>query len=134
MKILVIKAGLLCLFFLSNAYATSDEWTQRWKASPARSNENLAQANLIELRESDYYESFGKAKSIVYSTSSNSIGTVNTPTNNITIGGSDNGGVTITSDLKNDAPVSSNSNQNSPQNSSQAQCPNVSNQPGETLC
>jgi len=127
MKILVINAGLLCLFFLSNAYATSDEWTQRWKISPARSNEHLAQANLIELRESDYYESFGKARTTVYNTSSNSIGTVNTPTNNITVEGSDNG-VNISSELFNEAPVSSNSNRNSPR------CPNVSNQPGETLC
>ncbi|MFV5489735.1 hypothetical protein [Acinetobacter sp. ASP199] len=127
MKILVIKAGLLCLFLLSNAHATSDEWTQRWKASPARSNENLAQANLIELRESDYYESFGKARTTVYNTSSNSIGTVNTPTHNIAIDGSENS-VDISSELFNEAPVSSNSNQNSPR------CPNVSNQPGETLC
>ncbi|MRA05108.1 hypothetical protein F4T82_15820 [Acinetobacter lwoffii] len=42
------------LCFLSNAYATSDEWTQRWKSSSARSNENLVQANLIELKESDH--------------------------------------------------------------------------------
>lgn len=46
MKILVINAGLLCLFFLSNAYATSDEWTQRWKASPARSNEQVQRREL----------------------------------------------------------------------------------------
>ncbi|WP_034583761.1 MULTISPECIES: hypothetical protein [Acinetobacter] len=127
MKILIINIGLSCLCFLSNAYATSDEWSQRWKASPSRSSENLAQANLIELRESDYYESFGKARTNVYNTSSNSIGTVNTPTNNITIDGSNNG-VDISTDLQNDAPINSNTNQNA------QQCPNVSNQPGETLC
>ncbi len=127
MKILVINAGLLCLCFLSNAYATSDEWTQRWKASPNRSNENLVQANLIELRESDYYEGLGKNTTTVYSTSTSSIGTVNTPTNNITIDGSNNG-VDISSELLNEAPVNSNTNQNTPR------CPNVSNQPGETLC
>ena len=51
MKISAIHVGLFCLCFLSQAYATSDEWSQRWKASSNRSNENLVQANLIELRE-----------------------------------------------------------------------------------
>lgn len=116
MRILVINLGLLCLCFLSNAYATSDEWTQRWKSSSARSNENLVQANLIELKESDYYSGLGKTT--VHSTSTTSIGTVNTPTNNID----------ITSELLNEAPVNSNTNQN-PQ-----RCLNLSNRPGESQC
>ena len=32
MRILAINMGLICLCFLSNAYATSDDWSQRWKA------------------------------------------------------------------------------------------------------
>ena len=47
MKISVINVGLFCLCFLSNSYATSDEWSQRWKASSTRTNDNLVQANLI---------------------------------------------------------------------------------------
>lgn len=125
MKILVINAGLVCLCILGNAYATSDEWSQRWKAFTSRSGENLVQANLIELQESDYYSGLGKTT--VYSTSTSSIGTVNTPTNNIHIDGSDNS-VDISSELVNEAPVNSNTHQNT------QQCPNVSNQPGETLC
>lgn len=71
MRILVINLGLLCFCFLNNAYATSDEWTQRWKSSSARSNENLVQANLIELKESDYYSGLGRTT--IYSTSTTSI-------------------------------------------------------------
>jgi len=104
MRILMINMGLFCLCFLSQAYATSDEWSQRWKASSARSNENLVQANLIELKESDYYSGLGKTT--VNNTSTSSIGTVNTPTNNITISGSSNG-VGISNELQNDGPVSS---------------------------
>lgn len=125
MKILIINIGLSCLCFLSNAYATSDEWSQRWKASPARSSENLVQANLIELRESDYYSGLGKTT--VYSTSTTSIGTVNTPTNNINIEGSDNN-IDIASELLNGAPVNSNTNQNT------KQCPNLSTRQGESAC
>ncbi len=125
MKISVINVGLFCLCFLNNAYATSDEWSQRWKASSTRSSENLVQANLIELRDSDYYSGLGKTT--VYSTSTSSIGTVNTPTNNIHIDGSNNG-VDISSELLNEAPVSSTTNQNN------KQCPNLSTQPGESLC
>ena len=127
MKISVIHVGLFCLCFLSQAYATSDEWSQRWKASSNRSNENLVQANLIELRESDYYSGLGKNKTTYYTTSTSSIGTVNTPTNNINIDGSNNG-VDISSELLNEAPVNSNTNQNTPR------CPNLSTQSGESLC
>ena len=125
MRILMINMGLFCLCFLSQAYATSDEWSQRWKASSARSNENLVQANLIELKESDYYSGLGKTT--VNNTSTSSIGTVNTPTNNITISGSSNG-VGISNELQNDGPVSSNTNQN------KQSCPNLSTQPGDSLC
>ncbi|MGE8538961.1 MAG: hypothetical protein ACN6NI_06725 [Acinetobacter sp.] len=125
MRILIINLGLLCFCFINNAYATSDEWTQRWKSSSARSNENLVQANLIELKESDYYSGLGKTT--IHSTSTTSIGTVNTPTNNINVEGSDNN-VDISSELLNEAPVSSNTNQN-PQ-----RCLNLSNQSGESLC
>ncbi len=125
MRILMINMGLFCLCFLNNAYATSDEWSQRWKASSSRSNENLVQANLIELKDSDYYEGLGKTT--INSTSTSSIGTVNTPTNNINISGSNNG-VGISNELQNDAPISSNTNQNNPR------CPNLSTQPGASLC
>ncbi|WP_407304859.1 hypothetical protein [Acinetobacter sp.] len=125
MKISVINVGLFCLCFLSQAYATSDEWSQRWKPSISRSNENLVQANLIELKESDYYSGLGKTT--VHNTSTSSIGTVNTPTNNISIDGSGNT-VDITSELLNEAPVSSNTNQN------QQKCPNLSTQKGESVC
>ncbi|ENU97294.1 hypothetical protein [Acinetobacter variabilis] len=125
MRILAFNMGLICLCFLSNAYATSDEWSQRWKASAARSSENLVQANLIELRESDYYSGLGKTT--VYSTSTTSIGTVNTPTNNINIEGSDNN-IDIASELLNGAPVNSNTNQNT------KQCPNLSTRQGESAC
>ncbi len=125
MRILLINMGLFCLCFINNAYATSDEWSQRWKASPSRSAENLAQANLIELKESDYYSGLGKTT--IYSTSTSSIGTVNTPTNNINVDGSGNT-VDISSELLNEAPVSSNTSQN------QQKCPNLSNQKGESSC
>lgn len=125
MRILVINLGLLCFCFLNNAYATSDEWTQSWKSSSARSNENLVQANLIELKESDYYSGLGRTT--IYSTSTTSIGTVNTPTNNINVEGSDNN-IDISSELLNEAPVNSNTNQNA------QRCPNLSTQSGESLC
>ena len=74
MKISVINVGLFCLCFLSNSYATSDEWSQRWKASSTRTNDNLVQANLIELKDSDYYSGLGKTT--INSTSTSSIGTL----------------------------------------------------------
>ncbi|WP_291355206.1 hypothetical protein [Acinetobacter sp. UBA3106] len=125
MRILMINMGLFCLCFLNNAHATSDEWSQRWKSSSNRSHENLVQANLIELKDSDYYEGLGKTT--INSTSTSSIGTVNTPTNNINISGSNNG-VGISSELQNDGTVSSNTTQNN------QQCPNLSTQPGASLC
>lgn len=125
MRILLINLGLFCLCFLNNTHATSDEWTQRWKSSTARSNENLVQANLIELKESDYYAGLGKTT--IYSTSTSSIGTVNTPTNNISVEGSDNT-IDISSELLNEAPVNSNTNQNT------QRCPNLSTRAGESLC
>lgn len=129
-RILLINMGLICLCFINNAYATSDEWSQRWKPSSSRSAENLVQANLIELKESDYYSGLGKTT--IYSTSTSSIGTVNTPTNNINVDGSGNT-VDIKSELLNEAPVSSNTSQNQP-SQNQPKCPNLSNQKGESSC
>jgi hypothetical protein len=125
MKILVIHVGLFFLCGLSNAYATSDEWSQRWKASSSRSNENLVQANLIELKDSDYYSGLGKTT--INSTSTSSIGTVNSATSNVNINGSNNG-VDISNDTVNDGAVNSTTTQNN------QQCPNLSTQPGASLC
>ncbi|RZJ20646.1 MULTISPECIES: hypothetical protein [unclassified Acinetobacter] len=125
MKILVINVGLFFVCGLSNAYATSDEWSQRWKSSSSRSNENLVQANLIELKDSDYYSGLGKTT--INSTSTSSIGTVNSATSNVNINGSNNG-VDISNDTVNDGAVNSTTTQNN------QQCPNLSTQPGASLC
>ena len=126
MRISVINVGFFCLCFLSNTYATSDEWSQRWKASTSRSSENLVQANLIELMDSDYYSGLGKTT--INSTSTSSIGTLNSSTSNVNINGSNNG-VDISNDTANDGAVSSTTTQNN------QQCPNLSTQPGgATLC
>lgn len=125
MRIAAINLGLCFLFFLSNSYATSDEWSTRWKPSTTRSTENLVQANLIELMESDYYDGLGKTT--IYSTSTSSIGTVNSSTSNVNVNGSDNT-VDISSDAVNEADVTSTTNQ-----TNQA-CPNLSTQPGVSLC
>lgn len=81
MRIAVINIGLCFLCFLSNSYATSDEWSTRWKPSA----------------------------------------------NNVNLNGSDNT-VDISSDAVNEADVTSTTNQNN-----QA-CPNLSTQPGASLC
>lgn len=125
MKISMINVGLFCLCFLSNAYATSDEWSQRWKASSSRANDNLVQANLIELKDSDYYDGFGKTT--INSTTTSSIGTVNSSTSNVNISGSNNG-VDISNDTANDGSVNSNTVQNN------QQCLNLSTQAGNTPC
>lgn len=126
MRISVINVGLFCLCFLSNTYATSDEWSQRWKASTSRSSENLVQANLIELMDSDYYSGLGKTT--INSTSTSSIGTLNSSTSNVNINGSNNG-VDISNDTANEGAVSSTTTQNN------QQCPNLSTQPGgASLC
>ena len=125
MKIVVINIGLCFLFCLNNAYATSDEWSTRWKASTVRSTENLVQANLIELMDSDYYEGLGKTT--IYSTSTSSIGTVNSSTSNVNVNGSENS-VDISSDAVNEAAVNSTTNQNN------TACPNLSTQQGVSLC
>ena len=126
MKISVINVGLFCCCVLGNAYATSDEWSQRWKSSSARSNENLVQANLIELKDSDYYSGLGKTT--INSTSTSSIGTVNSATSNVNINGSNNG-IDISNDTTNDGTLSSTTTQNN------QQCPNLSTQPGgDSLC
>lgn len=126
MRISVINVGLFCLCFLSNTYATSDEWSQRWKASTSRSSENLVQANLIELMDSDYYSGLGKTT--INSTSTSSIGTLNSSTSNVNINGSNNG-IDISNDTANEGAVSSTTTQNN------QQCPNLSTQPGgASLC
>ena len=126
MKISVINVGLFCLCFLSNSNATSDEWSQRWKASSTRTNDNLVQANLIELKDSDYYSGLGKTT--INSTSTSSIGTLNSSTSNVNVNGSNNG-VDISNDTANDGSVNSTTTQNN------QQCPNLSTQPGgESLC
>ena len=126
MKISVINVGLFCLCFLNNSYATSDEWSQRWKASSTRTNDNLVQANLIELKDSDYYSGLGKTT--INSTSTSSIGTLNSSTSNVNVNGSNNG-VDISNDTANDGSVNSTTTQNN------QQCPNLSTQPGgESLC
>ena len=125
MRILMINLGLFCCCFLNTAYATSDEWSQRWKSSSARSNENLVQANLIELKDSDYYSGLGKT--IINSTHTRSIGTVNTPTNNINISGANNR-IDISNDTANDGTLNSTTTQNNPQ------CPNLSTPSGDSLC
>ena len=124
MKISAINIGLCCLFFLHNTYA-SDDWSQRWESSRTRTAEHLAQANLIELMDSDYYDWLGKTT--IYSTSTSSIGTVNSSTSNVNVNGGDNT-VDISSDAVNEADVTSTTNQNN-----QA-CPNLSTQPGASLC
>jgi hypothetical protein len=113
------------LCFLSNSYATSDEWSQRWKASSSRANDNLVQANLIELKDSDYYDGLGKTT--INSTSTSSIGTVNSSTSNVSINGSNNG-VDISNDTANDGSVNSNTTQNN------QQCLNLSTQAGTMPC
>ena len=125
MRIAAINIGLCFLCFLSNSYATSDEWSTRWKPSANRSTEHLVQANLIELMDSDYYDGLGKTT--IYSTSTSSVGTVNSSTSNVNLNGSDNT-VDISSDAVNEAEVNSTTNQNN-----QA-CPNLSTQPGASLC
>ncbi len=125
MKISMINVGLFCLCLLSNSYATSDEWSQRWKASSSRANDNLVQANLIELKDSDYYDGLGKTT--INSTSTSSIGTVNSSTSNVNINGSNNG-VGISNDTANDGSVNSNTTQNN------QQCLNLSTQAGDTPC
>ena len=85
MRIAAINIGLCFLCFLSNSYATSDEWSTRWKPSANRSTEHLVQANLIELMDSDYYDGLGKTT--IYSTSTSSIGTVNSSTSNVNVNG-----------------------------------------------
>jgi hypothetical protein len=100
-KIIIV----MCTLAVTNAYATSDEWSKRWSASESRVNSNLTQANLIKLAESDYYDNLGKT-TINNTTqigeqnnisnigqNTNSIGSMNSSTNNISVSGS---GITTT--------------------------------------
>ena len=126
MKIVAIRIGLCCLFFLHNSYAT-DEWSQRWEPSRTRSAEHLAQANLIELKEADYYDGVGKTTIYSNSTSTSSIGTVNSSTSNVNLTGSDNN-VGISADAQNESEV------NSTTNKANQACPNLGTLTGATLC
>ena len=126
MKIAVIRIGLCCLFFLHNYYA-ADEWSQRWEPSRTRSAEHLAQANLIELKEADYYDGVGKTTIYSNSTSTSSIGTVNSSTSNVNLTGSDNN-VGISADAQNESEV------NSTTNKANQACPNLGTLTGATLC
>ena len=127
MKISVINVGLFCCCILGNAYATSDEWSQRWEPSRTRSAEHLAQANLIELKEADYYDGVGKTTIYSNSTSTSSIGTVNSSTSNVNLTGSDNN-VGISADAQNESEV------NSTTNKANQACPNLGTLTGATLC
>ncbi|QDK96537.1 hypothetical protein FM020_00850 [Acinetobacter tandoii] len=126
MKIAAIRIGLCCLFFLHNSYAV-DQWSQRWEPSRTRSAEHLAQANLIELKEADYYDSVGKTTIYSNSTSTSSIGTVNSSTSNVNLTGSDNN-VGISADAQNESEV------NSTTNKANQACPNLGTLTGATLC
>lgn len=126
MKIAVIRIGLCCLFFLHNSYA-ADEWSKRWEPSRTRSAEHLAQANLIELKEADYYDGVGKTTIYSNSTSTSSIGTVNSSTSNVNLTGSDNN-VGISADAQNESEV------NSTTNKANQACPNLGTLTGATLC
>lgn len=126
MKIAVIRIGLCCLFILHNSYA-ADEWSRRWEPSRTRSAEHLAQANLIELKEADYYDSVGKTTIYSNSTSTSSIGTVNSSTSNVNLTGSDNN-VGISADAQNESEV------NSTTNKANQACPNLGTLTGATLC
>lgn len=126
MKIAAIRIGLCCLFFLHNSYA-ADEWSQRWEPSRTRSAEHLAQANLIELKEADYYDGVGKTTIYSNSTSTSSIGTVNSSTSNVNLTGSDNN-VGISADAQNESEV------NSTTNKANQACPNLGTLTGATLC
>lgn len=126
MKVLAINIGLCCLFILNNTYA-ADAWSQRWESSRTRAAEHLAQANLIELMDSDYYDGLGKTTIYSNTTSTSSIGTVNSSTSNVNLNGSDNN-VDISSDAVNEAEVNSTTNK-----ASQA-CPNLGTLTGATLC
>jgi len=126
MKILAVNIGLCCLFFLHNTYP-ADDWSQRWESSRTRSAEHLAQANLIELMDSDYYDGLGKTTVYSNTTSTSSIGTVNTSTSNVNLTGSDNS-VGISSDATNTSEV------NSTTNKANQACPNLGTLTGATLC
>ena len=126
MKISAINIGLCCLFFLHNTYA-SDDWSQRWESSRTRTAEHLAQANLIELIDSEYYDGLGKTTVYSNTTSTSSIGTVNTSTSNVNLTGSDNS-VGISSDATNTSEV------NSTTNKANLACPNLGTLTGATLC
>ena len=138
-KIIIV----MCTLAVTNAYATSDEWSKRWSASESRVNSNLTQANLIELAESDYYDSLGKTT--INSTTNNitqideqnnisnigqntnSIGSVNNSTNNISVSGS---GITTTvTNSSNSTGTIDSSIDTSTQTGNIHQCLNLSVQP-----
>ena len=143
MKIKIIALGILTLLVCSVGNATSDEWSKRWAMSESRLNSNLTQANLIKLEDSDYYEGLGRTT--INSTSNtyidrpetttnigqytNSVGAMNTSTNNINVDGSNN-----TTDISNGADNSNSTVESgihlTPQNGNSSQCINLSVQRG----
>ena len=126
MRNAAIKIALCCLLFLENSYA-ADEWSQRWQASRTRAAEHLVQANLIELMDSDYYDGVGKTTIYSNTTSTSSVGTVNSSTSNVNLTGSDNN-VGISADAQNESEV------NSTTNKANQACPNLGTLTGATLC
>lgn len=142
-SILKIVISICAYVVVTPVYATSDEWSKRWSASESRVNSNLTQANLIELAESDYYDSFGKTT--INSTTNNitqideqnnisnigqntnSIGSVNNSTNNISVSGS---GITTTvTNSSNSTGTIDSSIDTSTQTGNIHQCLNLSVQP-----
>ncbi|ENU82088.1 hypothetical protein F975_00003 [Acinetobacter sp. ANC 3789] len=145
MKISVINVSLFCLCFLTNSYAASDEWSSRWAASSNTSSQNLYQANLIELRNSDYYSGLGQTTlnstttiGTLNSTTTNttSIGTLDSSTNTLNVNGSNNRGINISNTSLNKGSIDSNTvqpiNSNTFQNNQK--CINLSAQPGVPVC
>jgi hypothetical protein len=134
MKISAINIALTCLCVFGNAHAT-DDWSYRWKASSTRSSENLYQANLIELMDSDYYSGLGKTTlntsnniETQNNTSSTSIGALDTSTNSLTINGSNNSGIKLSTSAFNEGSINSSTQQ---QNQN---CPNLSTHSDVPLC
>ncbi|WP_130803811.1 hypothetical protein [Acinetobacter ihumii] len=143
MKIKIIALGTLTLLICSMSHATSDEWSKRWAYSESRFNSNFTQANLIKLEDSDYYEGLGRT-SITSNTYidrqetttnigqyTNSVGAMNTSTNNINVDGSNN----IT-DISNGADNTNSTVESgihlTPQNGNSSQCINLSTKDGGT--
>ena len=127
--------------FNSEANATSDEWSKRWSSSESRFNSHLTQANLIKLGESQYYQNVGDSNTYIQEQNNienvgqktNTIGSVNTSTNNITVSGNN-----VTTKVENAANTNGNVNgsiTSSTQSGNLNQCLNLGKDPkAEMLC